>query len=271
MVRESGCMLSLQSLCFSSTRVAGFSLPASSCRNVNSSSAWIIQRLRAAPLTLAYICAISAIVPEPYPTLSVRLLSIPKRYPRRISASRKIWRTWRRSHLLTPPFRYIKKAAGTDDPAISARNWAKVGDLYAANGNREAALKAYRQALAKEELASGPVHPRVAVRLNDLAQLLEPKAAEPVVRRALSIETKTLGAQNPSTAITMNNLANVLLQLRRLAEAETIGRQVYESARSHPRIQPSTCRDHLQQPCSNPSREAGSSRRPSPIHESAGC
>jgi tetratricopeptide (TPR) repeat protein len=134
-----------------------------------------------------------------------------------------------------------QKAAGTDDPAISARNWGKVGDLNAAKGNREAALKAYRQALVKEELASGPVHPRVAVRLNDLAQVLEPKAAEPVVRRALAIETKVLGAQNPSTAITMNNLANVLLQLRRLVEAETIGRQsmkVLEATLgpNHPRV-----------------------------------
>jgi tetratricopeptide (TPR) repeat protein len=134
-----------------------------------------------------------------------------------------------------------RKAAECSDAAISARNWGKVGDLLAASGDRKAATDAYRRALTKEEAASGGDHPRIAVRLNDLAQVLEPKAAEPVVRRALAIETKSLGVQNPATAITMNNLANVLLGLRKLAEAETLARQsmtILESTlgSSHPRI-----------------------------------
>jgi tetratricopeptide (TPR) repeat protein len=118
-----------------------------------------------------------------------------------------------------------QRAALCDDASISARNWAKAGDLLTAGGDRSAAATAYRNALAKEEVASGRNHPRIAVRLNDLAQVLGPGAAEPMVRRALAIETKSLGMQNPATGITMNNLANVLLGLRKLAEAETIARQ----------------------------------------------
>ena len=133
------------------------------------------------------------------------------------------------------------KAAACSDPAISARNWGKVGDLSAAQGDRAAAVKAYRNALLKEEAASGATDTRVAVRLNDLAQVLEPDAAEPVLRRALTIEMKTLGAQDPASGITMNNLANALLNLGKLAEAESIARQslkVLESTLgpNHPRV-----------------------------------
>lgn len=137
--------------------------------------------------------------------------------------------------------RLHRQAADCTDAAISARNWGKVGDLSAAQGNREAAANAYRQALAKEETASGRTHPRIAVRLNDLAQMLGPKAAEPIVRRALAIETQSLGLQNPATAVTMNNLANLLLGLRKLREAEALARQSFKILESslgahHPRM-----------------------------------
>jgi tetratricopeptide (TPR) repeat protein len=129
---------------------------------------------------------------------------------------------------VSPPdeaLRLHQRAAASSDASISARNWGKAGDLLAAKEDRSAAVAAYRSALAKEEVASGPNHPRIAVRLNDLAQVLEPRAAEPIVRRALAIETKSLGMQNPATGITMNNLANVLLGARKLVEAEKIARQ----------------------------------------------
>lgn len=137
--------------------------------------------------------------------------------------------------------RLHRKAAASNDPEISARNWGKAGDLSAAAGDRAAAVNAYRNALAKEEAASGPNHPRIAVRLNDLAQVLDPGAAEPIVRRALAIETKSLGVRNPATGITMNNLANVLLGLRKLAEAERMARQSLGTLEStlgpnHPRV-----------------------------------
>jgi tetratricopeptide (TPR) repeat protein len=134
-----------------------------------------------------------------------------------------------------------RKAAVCSDPEVSARNWGKLGDFAAAQGDTEAAAQAYRNALVKEEAASGPVHPRVAVRLNDLAQVLPPKLAEPVVRRALAIETKALGLKNPATAVTMNNLASILLGLGKLTEAELFARQALKIlentlGENHPRI-----------------------------------
>jgi tetratricopeptide (TPR) repeat protein len=134
-----------------------------------------------------------------------------------------------------------RKAADCGDPEVSARNWGRVGDLSAAQGDTDTALEAYRNALSKEETASGAAHPRVAVRLNDLAQVVEPKAAEPLVRRALAIETKAFGLSNPATGVTMSNLANVLLGLGKLTEAEARARQALKILEStlgenHPRV-----------------------------------
>jgi tetratricopeptide (TPR) repeat protein len=134
-----------------------------------------------------------------------------------------------------------RKAAVCNDAEVSARNWGKVGDSLAAKGDKAGASKAYYQALTKEEAASGPAHPRVAVRLNDLAQVVEPKTAEPLVRRALTIETKALGVSNPATAVTMNNLASVLLALGKLVEAESVARQALKTmegalGEAHPRV-----------------------------------
>jgi hypothetical protein len=78
----------------------------------------------------------------------------------------------------------------------------------------------YRVALMKEEQASGPTSPKVAVRLNDLALTLLPLEAEPLLRRALRINEATLGPAHLETAATLNNLADVLATLHRFKEAE---------------------------------------------------
>src|SRR5207249_8228550 len=88
-----------------------------------------------------------------------------------------------------------QRAAEHPDAAIAARNLAKLASLEEKRGNRDRALALYRQALAKEE-AMGAIHPRLAVRLNDVAFLLEPKEAEPLLRRALAIQEKTLGGRH---------------------------------------------------------------------------
>jgi hypothetical protein len=117
-----------------------------------------------------------------------------------------------------------RSAAECSDAAISARNWAKVGTAMESKGDLAATTDAYRKALVQEEKARGRNHEKVAVRLNDLAQTLEPRAAEPLIRRALAIEAKALGPNHPAIGVTWNNLANTLLALRRVAEAETAAR-----------------------------------------------
>ncbi|MDX2178659.1 MAG: tetratricopeptide repeat protein [Bryobacteraceae bacterium] len=76
-----------------------------------------------------------------------------------------------------------------------------------------------RIALAKQEQESGADHPRVALRLNDLALALPPREAEPLLRRAVTINEKALGAEHLETAATLNNLADTLATMRRYKEA----------------------------------------------------
>jgi tetratricopeptide (TPR) repeat protein len=49
--------------------------------------------------------------------------------------------------------------------------------------------------------------------------------AEPLMRRALAIDKKTYGPDHPNVAIRLNNLAQLLQDTGRLTEAETLMRQ----------------------------------------------
>ena len=80
-----------------------------------------------------------------------------------------------------------------------------------------------RRALAIDEASYGAEHPTVAIRLNNLAQLLQSTnrsaEAEPLIRRALAIDEASYGAEHPTVAIRLNNLAQLLQALNRLEEA----------------------------------------------------
>ena len=60
-----------------------------------------------------------------------------------------------------------------------------------------------RRALAIDETSFGPEHPKVAIRLNNLAQLLQATnrlaEAEPLMRRALAIDEKSSGPIIPTS------------------------------------------------------------------------
>jgi tetratricopeptide (TPR) repeat protein len=135
----------------------------------------------------------------------------------------------------------LVRAAACADQKIAARILGKAGAIQERLGDTKAAVGSLRKALAKEEAASGREHARVAVRLNDLALIVEPKAAEPLLRRAIAIQAKSVGLRHPETAITSNNLANVLLALGRLTEAERVQRGAMKALESslgveHPRV-----------------------------------
>ena len=61
-----------------------------------------------------------------------------------------------------------------------------------------------RRALAIDEKSYGPDHPNVAIRLNNLARLLQATnrlaEAEPLMRRALAIDEKSYGPDHPNVA-----------------------------------------------------------------------
>ena len=85
-------------------------------------------------------------------------------------------------------------------------------------------------ALASDEQSLGPEHPNVAIRLSNLASLLQAtnrlSEAEPLVRRALAIDEKAHGPEHPEVAVRLNNLALLLQATNRLAEAEPLMRRV---------------------------------------------
>ncbi|HSS47809.1 MAG TPA: tetratricopeptide repeat protein, partial [Thermoanaerobaculia bacterium] len=86
-----------------------------------------------------------------------------------------------------------------------------------------------RRALAIDEKRLGPEHPKVAIRLSNLAQLLQDTnrlgEAEPLMRRALAIDENGLGPEHPNVAIRLSNLAWLLLSTNRLSEAEPLMRR----------------------------------------------
>jgi hypothetical protein len=71
-----------------------------------------------------------------------------------------------------------------------------------------------RQALAIDQASFGLDHPNVAIRLNNLALLLQATnrlaEAEPLMRRALAIFEDSLGDDHPQTKIVAGNLAALL-------------------------------------------------------------
>jgi tetratricopeptide (TPR) repeat protein len=126
----------------------------------------------------------------------------------------------------------LEQAASCSDPRISARVLSKLGNLQESAGRADLAVASYRKALGLEETAA---------RLNDLALLLEPKPAEPLLRKALALRQRESGARHAETAVAMNNLANVLLAQGKLIEAERLQRgalAILEAAlgKDHPRV-----------------------------------
>jgi len=86
-----------------------------------------------------------------------------------------------------------------------------------------------RRALAIDEAAYGPNHPNVAIRLNNLAQLLQDtdrlEEAEPLMRRVLAIDEAAYGPNHLSVAVGLSNLALLLHDTNRSVEAKPLMRR----------------------------------------------
>ena len=72
-----------------------------------------------------------------------------------------------------------------------------------------------RRALTIDEASFGAEHPKVAIRLNNLARLLQAtnrlQEAEPLMRRALEVFIGSLGVEHPRSRTVAENYS-VLLQ-----------------------------------------------------------
>ena len=80
--------------------------------------------------------------------------------------------------------------------------------------------------LTIDEVSFGKDHPKVATRLNNLAQLYKAtnrlKEAEPLLQRVVKIFEKSLGENHPNVATALNNLAQLYKATNRLKEAEPL-------------------------------------------------
>lgn len=117
-----------------------------------------------------------------------------------------------------------RRAAESPDPSVAARALAALGEFREAAGDHEGAAALYRQALAKEEAASGKEGARIAVRLNALALALGPEKGVPLLTRALAINRRAYGERHPETATTEANLSGLLLAAGRAPESVRMGR-----------------------------------------------
>jgi tetratricopeptide (TPR) repeat protein len=118
-------------------------------------------------------------------------------------------------------------AAGIADP--TSRLFNQLGVLFDAKADYAEAEPLVRRAIAIDEQIYGPDHPNVAIRLNNLANLLNDTnrraEAEPLMRRALAIDENSHGPDHPTVAINLNTLAQLLHDTNRLAEAEPLMRR----------------------------------------------
>ena len=138
--------------------------------------------------------------------------------------------------------------AASDQAGIAApttRLMSGLGLVLKIKGAWQEAEPLMRRALAIDERSLGAENPTVAIRLNNLAQLLQDTnrlaEAEPLMRRALAIDEGAFGAEHPEVAIRLNNLAQLLQDTNRLAEAEPLMRRalaIDEGALGveHPRV-----------------------------------
>jgi tetratricopeptide (TPR) repeat protein len=117
-----------------------------------------------------------------------------------------------------------RRVSESADSGLAARALGALGELREAAGDQAGAAQFYRQALAKEEIASGKDGARVAVRLNALALVLGPDPGIALLTRALAIDRHAWGKRHPETATTETNLSGLLLAAGRVAEAVSMGR-----------------------------------------------
>jgi tetratricopeptide (TPR) repeat protein len=101
----------------------------------------------------------------------------------------------------------------------------RFGELYGA-GKYDEALPLTERAVALAEEVLGPEHPKVAVSLNNLAELYRLKSnherAESSLQRALAISEKALGAEHPAVAESLNNLARLYRVTGKFERAEPL-------------------------------------------------
>lgn len=131
------------------------------------------------------------------------------------------------------------RAAHSSDKPVAAR---ALGQFREQAGDLAGAARLYRDSLAKEEATSGRGSPRVAVRLNALARVVDTEEAIALLERGLSINRSKLGPRHHVTATVESNLANLLIAAGKWKEAARLSASalsVFEETfgRASPRVE----------------------------------
>lgn len=113
--------------------------------------------------------------------------------------------------------------------AATARVLNQTGRYLEARAEYNEAEPLYRRSIQIDGASFGPDHPNVAIRLGNLAGLLQATnrviEAEALFRTALQIDEASFGPNHPQVATDLNNLAELLRVTNRMAEAEPLFRR----------------------------------------------
>lgn len=129
-----------------------------------------------------------------------------------------------------------ERSLGDAHPLVAEAisNLAAVVDLQ---GDDEAALSLYREALALREVNLRPGHPSIAATLTGLAGVLarrgEVEASEAAYARALAIDRGVFGDQHPRVATILHNLGVAARQRGELLRAQELYAEALEIRREH--------------------------------------
>jgi len=124
---------------------------------------------------------------------------------------------------LLPHVRLVAERAEEEGLEDAASLWANLGYYLYRVADYAGARAVDERALAIDERAFGPDHPKVAIRVNNLGGVLRDlgdlAGARAAYERALAIDERAFGPDHPKVAIRVNNLGDVLRDLGDLAGA----------------------------------------------------
>jgi len=183
---------------------------------------------------------------EPNANLTLAMGLLRKSIPEGNPADVRTWPAWEPLRLHVDSA--TKHGKRLDIPIPTSFLMGQLGTLLWAKALHREAEPLMRRALAIDEQSYGQDHPSVAIRLNNLAQLLQATnrlaEAEPLMRRALAIDEQSYGQDHPDVAIDLNNLAQLLQATNRLAEAEPLMRRALAiDEQSYGQDHPNVARD----------------------------
>jgi tetratricopeptide (TPR) repeat protein len=126
----------------------------------------------------------------------------------------------------------VSSADRFDISEPTSRLMNELGLYLKSRGRFSEAELLYLWALEIDEKRFGAEHPKVAVRLNNLAQVFEEterfEQAEFLMERALRIDESWFGPEHPKVAVRLNNLAELLRSTNQLEQAESLLRRGIE-------------------------------------------